>query len=241
MASPKMSLKLLVDRKGSRVLFAEATKEFVDFLFHIFSLPLGTLSSSLDSKQMVGCLGNLKKSIESFHGDYLQPDIKIDDIFNPKTTFNGNTFVLSYDADASSEDQSKAVYRCENGTRSSYYSESTHRVKVHPFRSPIRRNIECSNACPECGGSMNVPMTVVIPNEVLETRKEDKEFKGGYVKEVVTYMVMDDLVVKPMSTISSITLLNKFGVKDPSQLGEKMVTLGKDEALKLLAASFEDG
>ncbi|WMV35339.1 hypothetical protein MTR67_028724 [Solanum verrucosum] len=38
--------------------------------------------------------------------------------------------------------------------------------------------------------------------------------KGGFVKEAVTYMVTDDLVVKPMSPISSITLLNKFNVKN---------------------------
>ncbi|MFS7960635.1 hypothetical protein Hanom_Chr08g00705361 [Helianthus anomalus] len=46
MASPKMNLKLLIDRKGSGVLFAEAPKEFVDFLFHMLSFPLGTLSSN---------------------------------------------------------------------------------------------------------------------------------------------------------------------------------------------------
>ncbi|KAM0043261.1 hypothetical protein Hdeb2414_s0010g00339181 [Helianthus debilis subsp. tardiflorus] len=59
------------------------------------------------------------------------------------------------------------------------------------------------------------------------------------IKEVVTYMVMDDLVVKPMSTISSITLINKFGIKDLSQLEEKTVSFGKDEGLKLLEASLK--
>ncbi|KAM3374726.1 hypothetical protein P3S68_013440 [Capsicum galapagoense] len=62
---------------------------------------------------------------------------------------------------------------------------------------------------------------------------------GGFVKDVVTYMVMDDLVVKPMSTISSITLLNKFNVKDVGVLKEKVVNFGMGEALKLLKASFE--
>ncbi|CAH1443480.1 unnamed protein product [Lactuca virosa] len=54
MASPNMTLKLLIDKKTQKVLFAEATKEFVDFLFHIFSLPLGSLIQFLGSKQMVG-------------------------------------------------------------------------------------------------------------------------------------------------------------------------------------------
>jgi hypothetical protein len=47
----------------------------------------------------------------------------------------------------------------------------------------------------------------------------------GYVRGVVTYMVMDDLTVEPMSTISSITLLNTFNVKDVSFLQEKMVNV----------------
>ncbi|KAF7814877.1 DUF674 family protein [Senna tora] len=47
---------------------------------------------------------------------------------------------------------------------------------------------------------------------------------GGYEKGgVVTYMVMDDLVVQPTSFISSITLVNKFNVKEVGALHEKVV------------------
>ncbi|RVX13796.1 hypothetical protein CK203_010334 [Vitis vinifera] len=49
-----------------------------------------------------------------------------------------------------------------------------------------------------------------ICSAVIESSSDE----GGFVRGVVTYMVMDDLVVKPMSTISSITLLNKFNVKE---------------------------
>ncbi|KAM0010051.1 hypothetical protein Hdeb2414_s0010g00334101 [Helianthus debilis subsp. tardiflorus] len=234
MASPKMSLKLLVDRKGSRVLFAEVQKEFMDFLFHIFSLPLGTLIEFLGSNQMVGCLGKLKDSIESFQENYLQRGLKMDDIFNPKTAFNGDTFLLCYNHASSDQDQSgapKPLYKCANATSRCYQCSST------PCRS--NATLSANSICPDCGGSMNVMMTVVTPNEVAETKEAKKKRKGGYVKKVVTYMVMDDLVVKPMSTISSITLINKFGVKDLSQLEEKTVSFGKDEGLKLLEASLK--
>ncbi|PHT28859.1 hypothetical protein CQW23_31537 [Capsicum baccatum] len=46
---------------------------------------------------------------------------------------------------------------------------------------------------------------------------------------VDTYMVLDDLVGKPMSTISSIALLNQFSVKNVGVLKEKVVTLGMNE------------
>ncbi|XP_057997792.1 uncharacterized protein LOC131176775 [Hevea brasiliensis] len=38
----KVNLKLLIDKKTNKVLFAEAEKDFVDFLFILLSLPVGT-------------------------------------------------------------------------------------------------------------------------------------------------------------------------------------------------------
>ena len=54
---------------------------------------------------------------------------------------------------------------------------------------------------------------------------------GGYVKGVVTYTVMDDLSVTLMSSISSITLLNKYSVMNVDVLKEKNVSLGMQEVV----------
>ncbi|KAK9186932.1 hypothetical protein WN944_018321 [Citrus x changshan-huyou] len=51
----------------------------------------------------------------------------------------------------------------------------------------------------------------------------------GFVKEVVTCMVMDNLEVTPISTISSITFLNKFTIRELGSLEEKVVNFGLDE------------
>ncbi|KAM4083259.1 hypothetical protein ACJW30_08G042700 [Castanea mollissima] len=51
-------------------------------------------------------------------------------------------------------------------------------------------------------------------------------------------MVMDDLTVKPMSTISSVTFLTNLYVKDVSSLREKMVELDKKKVFELIRASF---
>lgn len=78
---------------------------------------------------------------------------------------------------------------------------------------------------------MNKSVTVVDrPKKEASSGDE-----GGYVKGVITYMIMDDLVVRPMSTISSITLLNKFNVMDVGVLEEKMVDIGTDEVNYTLA------
>ncbi|MFQ6671529.1 hypothetical protein Gotur_036052 [Gossypium turneri] len=62
--------------------------------------------------------------------------------------------------------------------------------------------------------------------------------KGGYVKGVVTYTVMDDLTVTPMSTISSITMLHKFNIKQLDALEEKVVNVGTNEGVEILKASL---
>ncbi len=72
---------------------------------------------------------------------------------------------------------------------------------------------------------MNGKKIFVDPPSATNTPSSSE---GGYVKGVVTYMVMDDLEVKPMSTISGITLISKL-VKEVGALEEKVVDLDMDE------------
>ncbi|KAM0852051.1 hypothetical protein ACQ4PT_052028 [Festuca glaucescens] len=62
---------------------------------------------------------------------------------------------------------------------------------------------------------------------------------AGFVQQIVTYTVMDDLNVVHMSTISGITLLNTFGVTDIRSLQEKTVQLGYTEGLEMLKAALQ--
>ncbi|WJX21676.1 hypothetical protein P8452_11074 [Trifolium repens] len=73
---------------------------------------------------------------------------------------------------------------------------------------------------------------------------EDEEkilIKNGFVKDSVTYMVMDDLVIHPLfSAISMIDLLNsKFNIKDITALQEKVVEFGVNEGIKLIEACMQ--
>ncbi|KAL0390570.1 UNVERIFIED_CONTAM: hypothetical protein Scaly_0414100 [Sesamum calycinum] len=77
-----------------------------------------------------------------------------------------------------------------------------------------------SALCPFRKWKMSTTLTYVAS----PGREESEE--GGFVKGVITYKVMDDLTVMPLSTISGITLLNKFDVKDVSALEETVVNLG---------------
>ena len=56
-------------------------------------------------------------------------------------------------------------------------------------------------------------MNVEVRYVGKKVAKEASSSKSGFVKEIVTYMVVDDLVIQPMSTIASINLLNKLNVR----------------------------
>lgn len=84
-SKPKMRLELLIDRKDDRVIFAEASKDFVDFLFHLFSLPIGTAVKVLGPQSMVVCIGDLYQSLKTLDKTYMLPNKSRTSALNPKS------------------------------------------------------------------------------------------------------------------------------------------------------------
>ncbi|KAH7839479.1 hypothetical protein Vadar_004690 [Vaccinium darrowii] len=80
----KVRLKLLIDSKAKRVLFAEAGKDFVDFLFNILHLPVGVVVRLLTEQTMVGTLGNLYGSIKNMSETYFLSNQTKDYVLKPK-------------------------------------------------------------------------------------------------------------------------------------------------------------
>ncbi|KAL6272770.1 hypothetical protein ACE6H2_023462 [Prunus campanulata] len=219
----RVSLKLLIDTKGYKVLFAEASKDVVDFLFSLLSLPVGTVIRLLSKDGMVGSMGKLYESVENLNDTYLQPNLDKDTLLKPKTTVAAGPNILPLlTNNINVNSNSKQFYVC-----SSYYCNPCHISDVY------------GTLCPNRNNSMSTRVTYVSPQASSSTVVATSGSEGGYVKGVVTYMVMDNLEVKPMSTISSIAVLNQFNVKDVGALREVVVHLGMQEGLKLLKASFE--
>ncbi|KAK8334106.1 hypothetical protein V6Z11_A10G250700 [Gossypium hirsutum] len=166
-ATTTVRLKLLIDSKSKRVLFAEAGKDFVDFLFSILSMPVGAVIRLLTKQGMVRCLGNLYGSIENLGDTYMQSLANKDTLLKPLVSnYTANNVPLLF------------------------------------------QNMKSSTTMTKLYGSN-------------QRSKGSTSTEGGYVKGVVTYMVMDDLVVSPISKISSITLLNKFKFQDVGVLEKR--------------------
>ena len=67
-ATPKMNLKLLINKKVDKVVFAEAENDFIDFLFNLLTLPIGTIVSFLPKENS---LRDLHESINKLEEAYL--------------------------------------------------------------------------------------------------------------------------------------------------------------------------
>ncbi|TYJ16199.1 hypothetical protein E1A91_A10G234200v1 [Gossypium mustelinum] len=148
-----VSLKLLIDTKGKRVLYAEAGKDFVDFLFNVQLLPVGTIKRLLAKEGMVGCLANLYKSIENLGDTYLQLTTNKDTLLKPK-------YSSSLAADVplllpNTKSSTTLVFnRCSYGHNSDcllYYANDP------------------TSKCPCCSSVMYSPATLVNPPNKVST------------------------------------------------------------------------
>nr|XP_045090241.1 uncharacterized protein LOC109741352 [Aegilops tauschii subsp. strangulata] len=107
--SPAMSMKLLVHTKAGRVLFAEAGKDVVDFLFSLLALPVGTAVGLLGRRSMPGSAGDLYASVQRLDADYLLPGADIDALLRPAVPSNISLLCLP---GPSSSAASKRVFWC---------------------------------------------------------------------------------------------------------------------------------
>ncbi|PKU87625.1 hypothetical protein MA16_Dca009797 [Dendrobium catenatum] len=203
----KITLKLLIDARSHKILFGEAGKDFVDFLFSLLTLPLGSIIKLLSPSTMMGSIGKLYQSVENLNEIYLVANIAKASLLQPKvSSYVANHLLLGTNTTVELK-----YYLCSNCKR-----------KVTTVRNTV---------CPNCSYSMVTEVAFVVPSGSASSVCSGNagESVGGFVKEVVTYMITDDLEVTPMSAISSITLINRFIMKKDVQLQEKVVAIGMKE------------
>ena len=213
----KISLKLLVDTKTKTVLFAEAGKEFVDFVFSLLTLPIGAVAKLVSAGTMHGSVGRLYQSVERIGAIYLQPGTDKSDLLQPKVLHPDARELLLLQGGGADGDGEPALARFRLYTCAGYCATAT---------------MEAKATCPQCKQAMSTEVAFVLPSAAAPapagSSSSSSDESGGYVKGVVTYMVTDGLEVTPMSAISSITMINKFAGKDV-ELAEKFVTVGTSE------------
>jgi hypothetical protein len=234
-----LKMKLLIDTKSQRVLYAEAGKDVVDFLFSFLALPLGAVSKLLTAGSagagvgsasplgndpaaaptssavpvaaklpaagaMVGSVGNLHRSVEALDACH----------------------VSHYLTAAPPNGRRQLLYRCKGCSCS---------PGCYNYATSVR-----GTPCPVCKAEMATEVHLVEPKSdgggaknPVAAAAAGEGSGAGYVRDMVTYTVMDDLSVAPMSTIGAVTALAALGVADISGLQAKTVEIGYKEVILL--------
>jgi hypothetical protein len=134
-------MKLLIDTKAQKVLFAEAGKDIVDFLFSLLALTVSTAVKLAGKDSIVGSVGNLYASVEELDETFLQGVAK-SALLRPTATtspaISSNSSLLCLPEPSSGKP--KTFYICMGITYSSYCR--TYLTDVN------------GKACPYCGSSM---------------------------------------------------------------------------------------
>ncbi|KAM6547092.1 hypothetical protein CsatB_027828 [Cannabis sativa] len=212
-----IKLKLLIDTRRIRVLYGEAGKDFTDLLFSLLSMPVGTITTLLasDGIDMVGSIGNLYQSLEKLSPSYLQSNLNKDTLLRSMPALPGGLLSLTNVVNTSSKNL-KQLYSCVPDIRQGF-----RRSCVNEFVSDDPTVI-----CPRCKQYMEQPLRYVYRQARTEVGSLSSCDACGIVKDVVTYMIMDDLQVKPISTNA---VLNSLRNVEEHALLEKTVSVGIHE------------
>ncbi|CAL4965321.1 unnamed protein product [Urochloa decumbens] len=246
-----LSMKLLIDTKSQRVLFAEASKEVADFLFTLLAVPVGSAAKLLGEEDMVGSVGNLYASVGKLDGTYVLSGAAKDSLLlhicSGCSLFRlGALAPAPAPAPRLAPPRPNKFFRCDR--RDNEYHNYGYICNSNSCRDYMTD--DCGKACPSCGHQMArevqfLPSAAGTQHQQQQPVEKDAAEApgggagGGFVQGVVTYTVTDDLTVTPMSAISSITLLNDFAVTDLAALQERTVQIGYNEGLGILKASLQ--
>lgn len=162
MSDSNVSLKLLIHTKTQKVLFEEAGKQFVDFLFALLALPVGTVMRLLLDNVMVGSLGELYKSVENMDGSYLQPNVDKDTLLKPKTKVGSSIPLLSLPRPTPVSMAAKKMYIC----------------KCHKYQAKPHVSKKHGAMCPNCGASFLIEALVITSSDQGQDQESLGKGKG---------------------------------------------------------------
>ncbi|KAI3735939.1 hypothetical protein L6452_15466 [Arctium lappa] len=186
MDPPKVSLTLTIDTKQHKVLFAQADKAFVDFIFSLLFIPMG--------RSNIGCLPKIYRSVKDFKDAYMVSNLKKPLLLNLKSPVMSlsSSSLLPPSLLGSPIPTTKTFYKCDKC---------------------VTRIFLCSTwgaICPGCHLGMYTRYNVRNPTPDPLAAVGRKGFvKGGVAK----YMVMDDLSVTHFDPSSTILLLKKMNAQ----------------------------
>jgi hypothetical protein len=202
-----VSLKLLLNENGNKVLFAEAGKDFVDILFSFLTMPLGTIARLVQKESSigpvtVGCLNSLYKSVADMDQGCCSTDVIQQMLLQPINSAEDYCNTLKHNIDDS---QPVKFFVCDNYNCCCYPD-----MTIPTYKD--------KHKC-HCGKPFTLPVFF-------------KHCCQGFVSTDATFVITDNLTVRPNSIdYTSFSLLQEFGINSLNSVKEVVVSVPKEKVL----------
>ncbi|XP_027929885.1 uncharacterized protein LOC114186070 isoform X2 [Vigna unguiculata] len=210
----KIVVRALVRKSNAKIVLVDGEEDFADFLFSFLTLPLGRVLHMLEGSSSLSCIDKLSKSISELSPDrYLRSHRVKVELATPKcaSLFSVSDQILPIG------EVSLPVYYCNT-----FFDGREYRFSLSTSARPR-----------SYGYDENARLEIMNPKSCIGDSRSGK----GFVKGPSTFMVTDDLVVTPMSSISTISYLNRSKIP-LSDLEERVISVGVKEGLAILKASL---
>ncbi|CAL0304451.1 unnamed protein product [Lupinus luteus] len=218
-----MKLKVLIRKSKMKVLFAIAEEDFVDILFSFLTFPLGGVENMMKGNTSLGSIDNLYKSLVDLDGNkYLKSPSLKDKLVKARLAqqFKLQNQLLPID------EVPISYYSC--------YNDFSSPSNVTGILTPAQRYRKVVDDYARFLSKTYAPLSYLDPHSsTFESCGTGK----GFIKSPSLYMVTDDLIVTPASSISIVSYLTMSNIS-PSDIEERVISIGRKEYLSLLKASL---
>ncbi|XP_072065668.1 uncharacterized protein [Arachis hypogaea] len=214
-----LPLKLLVDRKKSCVVMAEASKDFIETLFSFLTLPLGTIIRLLSKNKLngheeakVGCINNLYNSVENATDEVFWNPICKQMLLRPRNPCRALCRKLKLNVD---DNEPTRRFICSN------YCKRSNSFLLSAFSGVT---------CIKCGNPMDKKPKIMVNDSSSEVTHRHED--GVFIKGEAMYLIFDNLKVLQSSPRIFVKELVQLGYKDFNNLTEIYQNVGlKEQAL----------
>ncbi|XWS53056.1 hypothetical protein CRYUN_Cryun11dG0124900 [Craigia yunnanensis] len=205
-------VKLMVSKSKNIVCYAEANEKFVDLLFSFLTVPLGFIVKEMQESTSKACINHLYDSIQDLDARHcLVSKENTAMLVNPKLAPG-----FSYEAQP---------LNIEEYMHLPYYF-------ISPDWMPVLTSDETLIPSGERTAASSV-LTVMDP----KSHYNDNSSGRGFLKGPAMFSITDDLIITPLSSVTGLSAVRKLKIPF-SDIEEQIVYVGKEEASRLLVASF---
>ncbi|XP_057792668.1 uncharacterized protein LOC131009378 [Salvia miltiorrhiza] len=212
----EFSLKVMINKEKTKVLFAEVDSHFADILLSFLTLPLGRIMKILekhygDEAPTIGSLNTLYHSLANLDNAYFWTDGAKQTFLNPASSFEAEYERLKLDI---TDYQPARYFVCTYG---------------HRFRS-VSMYYDSIKKCTKCHRD-------VFGEEVAEKGPQTASRDGVFTIHTTSFIISDDLQILPNET-GILGIFSILGISDMDKAEPINVTFGFSEIMSLLKGCF---